>query len=193
RMFTSRAEYRLTLRADNADRRLTAKGAALGVVGAARGRAFAAKEAAVRAAELRLRELRLSPSEAGRRGLQIRRDGRIRDGLELLRLPGVGMASLAAIWPELAGIRPDVVEQLEIEAHYATYLGRQVADIMAFRAEESLLLPKNLDLDAIAGLSNEVRARLAESRPATLGAAARLPGMTPAALTILYRYAQRAA
>lgn len=103
------------------------------------------------------------------------------------------MASLAAIWPELAGMRPDVVEQLEIEAHYATYLGRQVTDIVAFRAEESLLLPKNLDLDAIAGLSNEVRARLAENRPATLGAAARLPGMTPAALTILYRYARRAA
>jgi tRNA uridine 5-carboxymethylaminomethyl modification enzyme len=193
RMFTSRAEYRLTLRADNADRRLTAKGQALGVVGAARGRAFAAKEAAIDAALQRLRELRLSPSEAGRRGLQIRRDGRIRDGLELLRLPDVGMASLAAIWPELAGIRSDVVEQLEIEAHYATYLGRQVADIASFRAEESLLLPKDLDLDAIAGLSNEVRARLAESRPATLGAAARLPGMTPAALTILYRYARRAA
>jgi tRNA uridine 5-carboxymethylaminomethyl modification enzyme len=193
RMFTSRAEYRLTLRADNADRRLTAKGQALGVVGAERGQAFAAKEAAIGAAEQRLRELRLSPSEAGRHGLQIRRDGRIRDGLELLRLPDVSMTRLAAIWPELGNIRPDVVEQLEIEAHYATYLGRQVADIATFRAEESLVLPKNLDLDAVAGLSNEVRARLAESRPATLGAAARLPGMTPAALTILYRYAQRAA
>jgi tRNA uridine 5-carboxymethylaminomethyl modification enzyme len=193
RMFTSRAEYRLTLRADNADRRLTAKGRVLGVVGAERGRAFAAKEAAIASAEQRLRELRLSPSEAGRHGLQVRRDGRVRDGLELLRLPEVGMARLAAIWPELAGMQKDVAEQLEIEAHYATYLGRQVADIASFRAEESLLLPKDLDLDAIAGLSSEVRARLAESRPATLGAAARLPGMTPAALTILYRYAQRAA
>ncbi len=103
------------------------------------------------------------------------------------------MTTLAAIWPELAGMRKDVAEQLEIEAHYATYLGRQVADIATFRAEESLLLPGDLDLDAIAGLSNEVRARLAESRPATLGAAARLPGMTPAALTILCRYARRAA
>jgi tRNA uridine 5-carboxymethylaminomethyl modification enzyme len=193
RMFTSRAEYRLTLRADNADRRLTAKGQVLGVVGAERGRAFAAKEAAIASAEQRLRELRLSPSEAGRHGLQVRRDGRVRDGLELLRLPEVGLARLAAIWPELAGMQKDVAEQLEIEAHYATYLGRQVADIASFRAEESLMLPKDLDLDAIAGLSSEVRARLAESRPATLGAAARLPGMTPAALTILYRYAQRAA
>jgi tRNA uridine 5-carboxymethylaminomethyl modification enzyme len=193
RMFTSRAEYRLTLRADNADRRLTAKGQALGVVGAERSRAFAAKEAAIRAAEQRLRGLRLTPSAAARAGLQIKRDGKVRDGLELLRLPDVSIAHLAAMWPELENIRPDVVEQLEIEAHYATYLGRQVADIMAFRAEESLLLPRDLDLEAIAGLSNEVRARLAESRPATLGAAARLPGMTPAALTILYRYAQRAA
>jgi tRNA uridine 5-carboxymethylaminomethyl modification enzyme len=193
RMFTSRAEYRLTLRADNADRRLTAKGRALGVVGARRGQAFAAKEAAIGAAEQQLRDFRLSPSEAGRHDLQVRQDGRIRDGLELLRLPDVTVARLAAIWPELGGIRADVVEQLEIEAHYATYLGRQVADIAAFRAEEALVLPKYLDLDAIAGLSNEVRARLAESRPATLGAAARLPGMTPAALTILYRYAQRAA
>jgi tRNA uridine 5-carboxymethylaminomethyl modification enzyme len=193
RMFTSRAEYRLTLRADNADRRLTAKGQVLGVVGAERGRAFAAKEAAIASAEQRLRELRLSPSEAGRHGLQVRRDGRVRDGLELLRLPEVGLARLAAIWPQLADMQKDVAEQLEIEAHYATYLGRQVADIASFRAEESLMLPKDLDLDAIAGLSSEVRARLAESRPATLGAAARLPGVTPAALTILYRYAQRAA
>ena len=108
RMFTSRAEYRLTLRADNADRRLTAKGRALGVVGAERGRAFAAKEAAIAAAEQRLRALRLSPSEAARHGLQVKRDGRVRDGLELLRLPEVGMATLAAIWPELAGMRKDV-------------------------------------------------------------------------------------
>ncbi|HEX5077788.1 MAG TPA: tRNA uridine-5-carboxymethylaminomethyl(34) synthesis enzyme MnmG [Geminicoccaceae bacterium] len=193
RMFTSRAEYRLTLRADNADRRLTAKGEALGVVGGERSRAFAAQEAAIRAAEQQLRGLRLSPSDAARHGLQIRQDGRVRDGLELLRLPNIDLGTLAAIWPELGRIRPDVAEQLEIEAHYATYLGRQVADIAAFRAEEALLLPRELDLDAIPGLSSEVRARLAESRPATLGAAARLPGMTPAALTILYRYARRAA
>jgi tRNA uridine 5-carboxymethylaminomethyl modification enzyme len=193
RMFTSRAEYRLTLRADNADRRLTAKGRALGVVGTARAQAFAAKEAALAAAEQQLRALRLSPTQAGRHGLQVKRDGRMRDGLELLQLAGIGIAELAAVRPELAGLRPDVVEQLEIEARYATYLTRQVADISAFRAEEALLLPSDLDLEAIKGLSTEVRARLAESRPGTLGAAARLPGMTPAALTILCRYARRAA
>jgi tRNA uridine 5-carboxymethylaminomethyl modification enzyme len=193
RMFTSRAEYRLTLRADNADQRLTARGRTLGVVGAERARAFAAKEAAIVAATQQLRGFRLSPSAAGGHGLQVKRDGRMRDGLELLRLPEITMASLAAIWPELGGMPPDVVEQLEIEAHYASYLSRQVADITAFRAEESLLLPADLDLEGVAGLSNEVRARLAESRPATLGAAARLPGMTPAALTILCRHAHRAA
>jgi tRNA uridine 5-carboxymethylaminomethyl modification enzyme len=193
RMFTSRAEYRLTMRADNADRRLTAKGQAWGVVGTERARRFAAKAAAIAAAEQQLRGCRLSPSEAGRHGLQVRQDGRVRDGLELLRLPDITIAALAAIWPELAGLRPDVAEQLEIEAHYASYLSRQVADIGTFRAEESLLLPADLDLDAVAGLSNEVRARLAESRPPTVGAAARLPGMTPAALTILCRHARKAA
>ena len=166
RMFTSRAEYRLTLRADNADRRLTAKGRAIGVVGAERARSFAAKERAIAEAERRLRSLRLSPTEAGRHGLQVKQDGRVRDGLELLRLPEIDVARLAAVWPELAALRADVAEQLEIEAHYATYLGRQVGDIASFRAEENLLLPHDLDLAAIAGLSNEVRARLTEARPA---------------------------
>ncbi|MEM7023671.1 MAG: tRNA uridine-5-carboxymethylaminomethyl(34) synthesis enzyme MnmG [Pseudomonadota bacterium] len=193
RMFTSRAEYRLTLRADNADRRLTPKGAEVGVVGAERRRSFAAKDAAIASATERLRGFRLSPSEAGKHGLQVKRDGHVRDGLELLCLPDITLASLAAIRPELGTLRADVVEQLEIEAHYATYLRRQVADIGAFRAEESLLLPSHLDFAAIKGLSNEVRGRLAESRPTTLGAAARLPGMTPAALTILCRHARRAA
>jgi tRNA uridine 5-carboxymethylaminomethyl modification enzyme len=192
-MFTSRAEYRLTLRADNADRRLTPKGRALGIVGTERSQAFATKEAALAAAERQLRALRLSPTEGGRHGLQVKHDGRVRDGLELLQLPGIDIARLAAVRPELSGLRADVVEQLETEARYATYLTRQVADIGAFRAEEALLLPGDLDIDAIKGLSTEVRARLAESRPATLGAAARLPGMTPAALTILCRYARRAA
>jgi tRNA uridine 5-carboxymethylaminomethyl modification enzyme len=123
----------------------------------------------------------------------VKHDGRVRDGLELLQLPGIDIARLAAVRPKLSGLRADVVEQLETEARYATYLTRQVADISAFRAEEALLLPDDLDIDAIKGLSTEVRARLAESRPATLGAAARLPGMTPAALTILCRYARRAA
>jgi tRNA uridine 5-carboxymethylaminomethyl modification enzyme len=193
RMFTSRAEYRLTLRADNADRRLTARGRALGVVGARRARAFAAKEAALAAAAARLGELRLSPSAARQAGLEVKLDGVVRTGLELLRLPNIGLAQLSAIWPELGELRRDVAEQLEIEARYATYLARQDADIAALRAEEALELPRDLDLAAIAGLSGEIRARLAEVRPGTLAAAGRLPGMTPAALAILYRYARRAA
>jgi tRNA uridine 5-carboxymethylaminomethyl modification enzyme len=193
RMFTSRAEYRLTLRADNADFRLTPQGMALGVVGAARARTFGARQAALTAAIGRLRELRLSPSAARRHGLEVKRDGVRRSGLELLRLPGVDMARLAVIWPELGELRKDVVEQLEIEARYASYLPRQAADIAAFRADEALVLPADLDLDAIRGLSHEVRARLAQVRPPTIGAAARLPGMTPAALMLLYRHARRAA
>jgi tRNA uridine 5-carboxymethylaminomethyl modification enzyme len=193
RMFTSRAEYRLTLRADNADFRLTPKGLALGVVGAVRARTFAARHAALADAIRRLSELRLSPSAARNHGLEVKRDGVRRNGLELLRLPNVDMAGLAVIWPELGALRQDIVEQLEIEARYAGYLPRQAADIAAFRADEALVLPADLDLDAIRGLSHEVRARLAQARPTTIGAAARLPGMTPAALMLLYRHARRAA
>jgi tRNA uridine 5-carboxymethylaminomethyl modification enzyme len=193
RMFTSRAEYRLMLRADNADFRLTPKGVALGVVGGERARAFAAKQAALAEAMQRLSERHLSPSAAQRQGLDVKSDGVRRSGLELLRLPDVDMARLAVIWPELGELRQDVAEQLEIEAGYAGYLPRQAADIAAFRADDALVLPGDLDLDAIAGLSREVRARLAQVRPATIGAAARLPGMTPAALMLLYRHARRAA
>ena len=193
RMFTSRAEYRLTLRADNADFRLTPKGGALGVVGRERARVFGARRAALADAAGRLSELHLSPSAARRQGLDVKLDGVRRNGLELLRLPNVDIARLAGIWPELWALRKDIVEQLEIEARYASYLPRQAADIAAFRADEALALPAALDLDAIPGLSHEVRARLAQVRPSTIGAAARLPGMTPAALMLLYRHARRAA
>ncbi len=193
RMFTSRAEYRLSLRADNADRRLTPKGQAIGVIGSRRSLAFAAKQAALAAAIVRLQELRLSPTAARRGGLEVKLDGVVRSALELLRLPNVSLAGLAALWPELGELRADVAEQLEIEARYAAYLERQDADILALRAEEALLLPRDLDLEAIAGLSREIRTRLAEVRPPTLAAAGRLPGMTPAALALLYRHACRAA
>ncbi|HZA67557.1 MAG TPA: tRNA uridine-5-carboxymethylaminomethyl(34) synthesis enzyme MnmG [Geminicoccaceae bacterium] len=193
RMFTSRAEYRLTLRADNADFRLTPKGIALGVVGRERHRAFAAKQTVLAAAIRLLSERRLSPNAAQRHGIDVKLDGVARSGLELLRLPKVDFARLRQIWPELSGVRRDIAEQLAIEAGYASYLPRQEADIAAFRSDEGLVLPRDLDLDAIAGLSREVRARLREVRPPTIGAAARMPGMTPAALTLLCRYARRAA
>ncbi len=192
RMFTSRAEYRLTLRADNADFRLTPKAMAMGLVGPERSRSFAAKRAALVEAIRGLSERRLTPNAARRHGLDVKCDGVVRNGLELLRLPGVDMSRLLAIWPELGGLRKEIIEQLEIEARYASYLPGQEADIAAFRADESLLLPRDLDLDAVPGLSREVRARLAQMRPPTIGAAARMPGMTPAALMLLCRHARRA-
>ncbi len=192
RMFTSRAEYRLSLRADNADRRLTPKGISIGLVGSFRRLAFEQKRSALLRAEEQLRSLRLSPTAATQHGLKIKLDGVVRDGLALLKLPAVDMAALVRIFPELHEMRADVAQQIEIEARYAAYLPRQTADIAAFRAEESFMLPQDLAIDDIAGLSREVRTRLTESRPATLGSAARLPGMTPAALALLYRYAKRA-
>ena len=124
---------------------------------------------------------------------QVKQDGVRRSALELLALPGIGVARLAAIWPEFGAMRPDVAEQLEIEARYRGYLDRQTADIAAFRREEAMRLPADLDFVRMAGLSGELRAALERTRPTTLGAAARLPGMTPAALTLLYRHARRAA
>jgi tRNA uridine 5-carboxymethylaminomethyl modification enzyme len=185
RMFTSRAEYRLTLRADNADRRLTPRGVALGCVGSGRAEAFAAKQAALAEADQRLANLSLTPSQARARGLDVNLDGVARSARDLLRYPGVGVARLAAIWPELGSLRQDVCEQVEIDALYAGYLDRQEADIRAFRKDESLKLDPAFEYDAVPGLSVEVRQRLARARPATLGQAARIEGVTPAALTAL--------
>jgi len=192
RMFTSRAEYRLMLRADNADRRLTPKGLEAGLVGTTRRLAFERKQRALDEAERGLRSLSLSPTAAAKHGLKVKHDGVVRDGLALLQLPSIDMAALSGICPALGDVRPDVAEQFEIEARYVAYLPRQLADIAAFRAEESFELPEDLPVDEIAGLSREVRARLAEVRPETLGLAARIPGMTPAALALLYRYAKKA-
>ncbi|MGD9509058.1 MAG: tRNA uridine-5-carboxymethylaminomethyl(34) synthesis enzyme MnmG [Geminicoccaceae bacterium] len=193
RMFTSRAEYRLTLRADNADLRLTPRGEAVGCVGPDRSSRFAVKSAALISARSQLGALSLTAAAARARGLQVNQNGMRRSGLELLALPGVDIARLAAIWPELASIRTDVAEQLEIEARYRGYLDRQTADIAVFRREEGLQLPHDLDFSGIGGLSGELQAALGRTRPTTLGAAARMPGMTPAALTLLYRHVRRAA
>ena len=193
RMFTSRAEYRLSLRADNADLRLTGRGTALGCVGAERACAFAAKAESLAAARRRLGELSLTPTAALAHGLRVNQDGARRTGLQLLELAGVEVRRLAAIWPELAEMRADVAEQLEIEARYRGYLERQAADVAVFRREESLSLPADLDFAGMSGLSGELRLALDRVRPTTLGAAARVPGMTPAALTLLYRHARRAA
>ncbi len=191
RMFTSRAEFRLRLRADNADLRLTPRGIAIGCVGGVRARRFNEKARALAEARERVAALRLTPTEARRHGLPVNLDGVARSAADLLAYPGVTLARLAAIWPELGGLRADVAEQIEIDARYAGYLARQEADILAFRRDEALALPEDLDYGAIGGLSAEVREKLAAARPATLGAAARIPGVTPAALTALLRHVRR--
>jgi tRNA uridine 5-carboxymethylaminomethyl modification enzyme len=191
RMFTSRAEYRLTLRADNADQRLTPIGVAHGAVGRERTQAFAGKMSALDEARRLAAGLRQSPTALRRHGLMVNADGITRSAAELLAHPGVDMTRLAAIWPELGAIPADIAEQLEIDARYAGYLERQARDIAAFRRDEVLLLPDALDYGAVGGLSAEIRGKLAAARPATLGAAARISGVTPAALVALLQYVKR--
>jgi tRNA uridine 5-carboxymethylaminomethyl modification enzyme len=191
RMFTSRAEYRLTLRADNADQRLTPKGLAIGAVGGERARAFARKIEALDMARRLAAELHLSPTALRRHGLAVNADGVPRSAAELLAHPGIDLKRLAAIWPELERIPTSIAEQLEIDARYSGYLERQVRDIAAFRRDEALLLPEDLDYAAIGSLSAEIRGKLAAARPATLAAASRISGVTPAALVALLRYVKR--
>ncbi|WP_449230295.1 tRNA uridine-5-carboxymethylaminomethyl(34) synthesis enzyme MnmG [Azospirillum doebereinerae] len=191
RMFTSRAEYRLLLRADNADQRLTAKGVAIGCVGSQRRDLFAAKSDALQAGRALVGALQATPPELLRQGIVVNQDGVRRSASDLLRYPDVDLAALARLWPELAEIAPEIAEQLEIDGKYAGYLGRQEADIRAFRKDEALALPETLDVDGIGSLSAEIRQKLRQSRPATLGAAARIPGMTPAALVALLRHVKR--
>jgi tRNA uridine 5-carboxymethylaminomethyl modification enzyme len=193
RMFTSRAEYRLTLRADNADQRLTGIGLRLGCVGAARGRRFAAKMAALAEARQCLAELRMTPPALKRYGIGVNEDGIIRSAAELLAYPGIDLARLARVWPELAGLPPEIAEQLEIDARYAGYLERQERDIASFRRDESLLLPPDLDYGVVGSLSREIREKLALARPSTLGAAARISGVTPSALVVLLKHVKRRA
>jgi tRNA uridine 5-carboxymethylaminomethyl modification enzyme len=185
RMFTSRAEYRLTLRADNADLRLTPIGERAGLVGSERSGAFAEKLARLDAARARMRDLNFTPNEAQRHSIAVRLDGVRRNANDLLSLPGVDFAKLASLWPELGAFAPDVVEQLEIDAQYAGYLDRQDADILAFRRDEQMILPADLDYRAVHGLSTEAAQKLGNIRPGTLGQAARIDGVTPAALTLV--------
>jgi len=192
RMFTSRAEYRLSLRADNADARLTPVGLELGCVGAERAEIFAAEAGKIARARALLDSLTLTSAMAARHGLPVNQDGLRRSGFELLAFRDVTIARLAAIWPELAGIEPVVAGRIETDAHYAVYLARQEADIAAFRRDENLALPETLDYDAIAGLSAELRGKLAFLRPRTIGQAQRIDGMTPSALTLLAARARRA-
>lgn len=192
RMFTSRAEYRLRLRADNADQRLTAIGIGLGCVGKVRTAAFEEKIAALALGQQALSERTATPNLLAKEGIKVNMDGVRRSAFDLLRYPNVDLQVLSRVWPELdETISPDIATQLEIEARYAGYIERQDADIRAFRRDEALLLGDSLDYALVPSLSNEVVQILAKSKPATLGAAGRLPGVTPAALVALLRYVKR--
>jgi len=192
RMFTSRAEYRLTLRADNADQRLTDKGIALGCVGPKRSQRHGAKMAALQAAKSLAQALAITPNEAARHGLALNRDGHRRSAFELMAYPEIGWAELSGIWPELSAIDPAIAVHLEIDAKYDVYLKRQTADVDAFRRDEGLILA-DIEYAAVPGLSNEARAKLEAARPRTVGQAGRLDGLTPAALGILAAYLRREA
>lgn len=191
RMFTSRAEYRLLLRADNADQRLTPKGIGIGVIGQDRRAAWEAKASTLEAARALAGSLQMSPQALSAEGIRVNQDGRMRSAAELLAYPGMSVMRLAHVWPALGGIAPEIAEQLEIDALYRGYLERQEADIRAFRKDEALTLPADLDYGAIGGLSTEMRQKLEQIRPETLGAASRISGITPAALTALLRHVRR--
>jgi tRNA uridine 5-carboxymethylaminomethyl modification enzyme len=192
RMFTSRAEYRLTLRADNADQRLTDKGIALGCVGQARSLRHGAKMAALNAVKTLTKSLAITPNEAAKHGLALNKDGQRRSAFELLAYPEIGWTEVRAIWPELSAIDPSIAVHLEIDAKYDVFLKRQTADVDAFRRDEGLILSE-VDYNLVPGLSNEARSKLQAARPRTVGQAGRLDGLTPAALGILAAYLRREA
>ncbi|MEI6986631.1 MAG: tRNA uridine-5-carboxymethylaminomethyl(34) synthesis enzyme MnmG [Rhodospirillaceae bacterium] len=191
RMFTSRAEYRLLLRADNADLRLTAKAIAVGCVSSQRADYFVRRRTELETGRELLRRLEATPNELSRVGLTVNFDGIRRSAADLLGHPGMDVTQLTRMWPGLAAVPAMVCEQLEIEGKYAGYLGRQEADVRAFRKDEGLALPIDLDIDQVGSLSTEIRHKLQQVRPPTLGAASRIPGMTPAAIIALLRHVKR--
>lgn len=193
RMFTSRAEYRLTLRADNADQRLTEKGIGIGCVGANRRMHFQSKFEALNAARAWAKSVSVTPNEAQTFGITLKHDGQRRTAFDLLSYPSLGAGEVAKIWPELARFDAKVVEQLEIDAKYAVYLDRQAEDVARFRREDAMPIPGSLDYEIIPGLSHELRQKLGTVRPQTLGHANRIEGMTPAALALVALHARRRA
>ena len=188
RMFTSRAEYRLRLRADNADQRLTDRGIDIGCVGSARAEIWNDKKQKLDEIRELASRLCATPNELEKKNIKVNKDGSIRSAFALLGFPHISWADLAEVWPELTNIEKPIVEQIEIDALYAGYMGRHDADVAAFRKDEALKLPENLDYSEIGSLSGEVRDKLEKARPATLGAASRISGVTPAAIVALLRY-----
>ncbi len=191
RMFTSRAEYRLTLRADNADQRLTGRGIDIGCIGSARERHHRDKMAALEALRSLARSVSITPNEGAHQGLNLNHDGQRRTAFELLSYPTIEVADLARIWPQLGDFSTTITTQLKTDAIYAVYLDRQAADVASYRRDEALELPEDLEYAALPALSAEVRQKLGSIRPRTIGHAARIDGVTSAALTLLVAYARR--
>jgi tRNA uridine 5-carboxymethylaminomethyl modification enzyme len=188
RLFTSRAEYRLTMRADNADLRLTELGIKVGCVGKERVKKFRAKKRALEKARAFVQTLHKTPKQLKNMGFQVNVDGHNRKPLDLLAYPNVKWADVVQVFPELSNIKPEVAEQLEIEGIYQGYLARQSLDILAFKKEEALLIPEDFDYRKVGGLSNEIVERLEQTRPATIGAMSRMRGITPASVTAVIGY-----
>jgi len=191
RMFTSRAEYRLQLRADNADQRLTDLGIAIGCVESERAHMHREKSLSLNEALAFAKSVSLTPKEAESYGLSLNKDGQRRTAFELLSYPAVTIGDLAKIWSRFGALAPKIAEQIEVDAKYAVYLSRQAADIAAYRRDESFALPDDFDYAALPGLSNEMKQKLQAHRPRTIGHASRIDGVTPAALTLLVAHVRR--
>jgi len=191
RMFTSRAEYRLSLRSDNADQRLTLKGIEIGLISEFRKTIYLDKFDKINQINLKMGQSTISPNKAENYGVRIAKDGVLRSSKEILTQKGVNMSKIREIWKDIPYFNSEIDEQVEINAHYRGYLKKQKADILAFKRDENLLIPEKINYDDLSGLSNEVKAKFKEIKPKTMGQALRIDGITPAAVYILLSHVKR--